>query len=216
MVATDLSPDRNSRTDLVLRLRVLAARVPITAWVVLGLFLFSAILMAFYTALSAGETTMRLKVQHGFRSAQLNVWVDSKQIYSGRLLGVVKKKFGVIPDSTQGSLSEILTVPSGEHQIRVRVAADDGSSHEDAISGDFAVNAQRTLSVSARRDDLSLNWQGGAASNPESTSAIGWIGHYAGALLLTAAGSIISALTGFAIREIPSQIRARAAASSKS
>jgi len=190
--------------------RARAAKVPPTAWVVGGLFLTAAAFMAVYTAMSAKDSTLRLKVQHAFRSAQLQVWVDGDLAYSGHLVGSGKKKLGFLPDSLQGSLSETLEVPSGAHKVKVRVAADDGTVQEDSTGAQFVRNASRTLMVTARRSDLALNWQGSSpsASDPPPFSA-SWFTRYASALMLTAAGSIISALTGFAVRELPGHIRSR-------
>lgn len=187
-----------------------AAQVPAKAWIVLALFLFAALLMALHTAFSAKDATLRLKVQHSFRTAQLSVWLDGDQVYSGKLTGSGRKKFGLLPESVSGSLSETLPVSSGTHQVRVRVAADDASVQEDTISAEFARNSQRTLAVVARRSDLSLNWQSASGAIAETPTAAspgspqpGWLERYAGTLLLTAAGSIISALTGFALKELP-------------
>src|SRR6476660_8076435 len=81
------------------------ARVPVKAWVVLGLFLVAAVLMALHTALTAEDASLHLKLQHGFHNAQVLVWVDGDLAYSGRVTGSTKKKFGLIPtDSVQGSL----------------------------------------------------------------------------------------------------------------
>jgi hypothetical protein len=190
--------------------RVWAARVPLKAWIVLSLFLVAAILMAVHTAAASKDASLRLKVQHSFRSAQLSVWVDGDLAYSGRLVGAAKKKFGLIPDSVQGTLSETLSLPSGTRQVRVRVAADDGSVQEDTITGEVARNTQRTLSVIARHDDVSLTWQSATGNVAESASpSAGWFSRYAGSLLLTAAGSILSALAGFALRELPKHIASR-------
>jgi hypothetical protein len=176
---------------------------------ILGLFLFAAALMAIHVTLVARDASLRLKVQHGLRSAQLSVWVDDDLVYSGKLVGTMKRKFGIIPD-LQGSLSETLPVPSGTHQVRVRVASDDGSAQESMITGEFARNSQRTLAVNARRSDVSLNWQGADASVTDSSaSATGWFSRYAGALMMTVAGSIVSALAGYIIRELPKQIASR-------
>ena len=183
------------------------ARIPVKARLMLGLFLFAAVLMGLHTALSTADSSLHLKVQHSFRSADLSVWMDGDLIYSGKVLGSMKKKFGLIPDSMQGSLSQIVPVASGTHQVRVRIVPDDGSAQEDSISGDFARNTERDLTVSARRSGLSLNWQGSNTAAPVSGGS--WFGRYAGSLLLTIAGSIISALTGFALREVPAQLRAR-------
>jgi hypothetical protein len=53
-----------------------AARVPVKARVVLGLFLVAALLMAVHTALTAKDASLHLKLQHGFHNAQVQVWVD--------------------------------------------------------------------------------------------------------------------------------------------
>ncbi len=190
--------------------RVWAATVPTKAWVVLGFSLLAAVIMAASTALAHKNAILRLKVQHGLRSGQLSIWIDDSLAYSGKLAGSARKKFGLLPESVQGSLSETLSVSSGTHQVRVRVTSDDGSVQEDTTRAVFERNRERTLSVTARRDDLSLSWPGASATAAESTSASGgWFNRYAGSLLVTIAGSIISALTGYAIKEIPRQIGSR-------
>ncbi len=129
--------------------RVRAARVPVKAWFVLGLFLLSAVLMAAYTAFAGRDASLRLKVQHSLRSAQLSVWVDGDLAYSGKLTGSARKKFGLIPDSMQGSLSETLPVSSGTHQVRVRVASDDGTRTPSAASLPATASTPCTCSPAA-------------------------------------------------------------------
>src|SRR5437868_8400602 len=73
-----------------------AARIPTKVWFVLWMFLIAAVLMALHTAFSDKSASLRLKVQHGFRSAQMTVWVDGEQAYTGKLTGSPKKKFGVL------------------------------------------------------------------------------------------------------------------------
>ncbi len=195
---------------LLQHVRERAARVPTTAWIVLGLFLLAATLMALRAAFVSRDAGLRLKVQHSLRSAQLSVWVDGDLAYSGKLIGSMRKKFGLISE-VQGSLSETLPISSGSHQVRVRVASDDGSAQEDTIKGDFARNSQRTLAVNARRDDVALSWQGQDAALADAAVAAssGWFGRYTSTLLMTIAGSIVSALTGFALRELPRHIASR-------
>jgi hypothetical protein len=189
-------------------------RLPATVRVMLSLFLLAALLMALHTAFLGKDASLQLKVQHSLRSAQLSVWVDGDLAYSGTLVGNTKKRFGLIP-SIQGNLLETVPVTPGAHQIKVRIVSD-GGMHEDAISGDFARNGQRTLSVSASRADVSLGWQslnGNSQSATEasesSSGSKGWFSRYAGTLIMTVAGSIISALTGFALRELPKQLVSR-------
>jgi hypothetical protein len=182
-------------------------RLPAQARIILGLFLVAAVLMALHTAFSGKDASLHLTLQHSFRSADFSLWVDGDLAYSGKLTGSTKKKFGLIPGSVRGHLSEIVPVPAGTHQIRVRVKAEDGSTQQDSLTGDFARNSEREVSVSARPNGLSLAWQASNAPGPSSGS--GWFARYAGALCLTIGGSIISAITGFALRELPAHIRAR-------
>jgi hypothetical protein len=183
------------------------ARLPAKARIMLGLFLFAAVLMALHTALSGKDASLHVTLQHGFRSADFSLWIDGDLAYSGKLKGSMKRKFGVIPGSVHGSLSEIVPVSAGTHQIRVRVESEDGSTQQDSLTGDFASNTERELSVSARPNGLSLAWLATNASGPSSGS--GWLARYAGAVFLTIGGSVISALTGFALRELPGHIRVR-------
>jgi hypothetical protein len=185
-----------------------AAGSSLTVRIVLGLFLFAALLMALHTALTPKDASLHINVQHAFRNADISVWVDGDLAYSGKLSGSAKKKFGLIAGSVQGNLSEIVPVSAGNHQIRVQVQPDSGSSQQDSVSGDFVANTERKLSISTRPGNLSLAWQGGSTNSPASGSN-NWFMHYAGALALTIGGSIISALTGFALRELPGHIRSR-------
>ena len=183
-------------------------RVPVKARILLGLFLVAAALMAVYTALTAKDASLHLKLQHSFRSAQVSVWIDSDLAFSGKITGAAKKKFGLIPtDTQQGSLSQIIPVRSGQHNVRVRIEPEDAVMQEDSTSGNFVHNAERDLAVSARHNGISLSWQGTSSAPVESASTFAWLSRYTASLFLTIAGSIISALAGYAIRELPGRFR---------
>lgn len=193
---------------LAQQVRRWAAEVPAKAWVVLGFFFCAALLMAVHTALTAKDASLHVRVQHSFRSAQVSLWADDDLLYSARVTGSIRKKFGLIPtDSFEGSLSQIIPVRSGQHRICLRVEPDQDTMQEDTIIGDFARHTERDLSVTARSSGLLLTWQGSGATATESSSSRGWFAGYAGSLFLTMAGSIISALTGYAIKELPSRLR---------
>jgi hypothetical protein len=188
-----------------------AARVPVLARVVLGLFLVAGLIMTVRTALVAKDASLHLKLQHGFHNAQVRVWVDGELAYSGKVSGAPRKRFGFIPtDSVQGSLSQIIPVRSGQHKVRVRIEPDDATMQEDAIGGDFAHNAERELSVSARQNRLSLSWLGTNIAPAETSTTFGWFLRYGGSLLLTIGGSIMSALTGYAIKALYARLRPNA------
>ena len=112
-------------------------RVPVKARVLLGLFLVAAPLMAIHTALTSKDANLHLKLQHGFRDAQLSVWVDGDLAFSGKVTGSAKKRFGLIPtDSVRGSLSQIIPVRSGQHNIGVRIEPDDATTQVRRLSVD--------------------------------------------------------------------------------
>lgn len=210
MGSEPISPQKVNTLVLWANLRASIARVPPKARVVLGLFLVAAVLMALHTAFSARDSSLHLRVQHSYRSGQISVRVDGDLVYSGNLTGGMKKKFGLIP--LQGSLSETVPIPSGSHQLLVRVTSDDGAVQDSAIRGDFARNGQRTLAVAARGNAVSLSWQGSSGAAAESPAGSGWLQRYAGSLFMTIAGSIVSAIAGFALRELPKKIAAPQAA----
>lgn len=185
-----------------------AARIPVKARVVLALFFVAAFLMGIHAALTAKDSSLHVKLQHGFRNAQFSVWVDGDLAFSGKVSGSTKKKFGLIPtDLVQGSLSEVIPVRSGQHKVRVRIEPDDAAMQEDGINGSFSPNRESDLAVSARQSGLSLSWLGTTSAPAETSTSFGWFSRYAGSLFLTIAGSIISALTGYAIRELPARLR---------
>lgn len=192
------------------KLREQFLRLPLTARVVLSFFLVAAFLLALYTALSVKDSTLRIKVQHGFRSAQLSVWVDEDRVYNQALSGSTRKRFGLISE-IQGTLCDSIAVQSGSHQVRVRVTTEDGSSQEETTTGDFPSHGQRTLAVNARRSDISLDWQvmESTASVEPTTLSGSWMSRYAGTLLMTVAGSIVSALTGYMLKVLPKHLTSR-------
>jgi hypothetical protein len=98
-------------------------------------------------------------------------------------------------------------VRSGQRHIRVRIQPDDAAPQEDSIKGDFASNGERSLSVSARKNGLALTWQGTSSASAETASSFTWFSRYAASFFLTITGSIMSALAGYAIRELPARMR---------
>jgi len=84
---------------------------------------------------------------------------------------------------------------------------DDAAMQEDSVSGDFSNHTERDLAVSARHSGLSISWQGTGTALVETSANFEWLSQYAGSLFLTITGSIISALAGYAIKELPARLR---------
>ncbi len=187
-------------------------RLSLKTQIAAGLFLAVMVFLGLYTVLSSKDSILHLRVQHSFRSARIAVFVDNEAVYSGTLNGVMKKKYVVFGDTLEGSLSHDIPVTSGSHRVRVQITSGDGTTEQDSVLGDIAKNSERTLLVRARSGDVALSWQGGSSGSEESSVASAgesWMGRYAGTLILTVAGSIVSALTGFVIRELPGYLKSR-------
>src|SRR5258708_39579001 len=101
------------------RSRAWLARLPVKARIILVLFLVAAVLMALHTASTGKDASLHLTLQHGFRSADFSLWIDGNLAYSGKLRGSTKKKFGLIPGSVYGRLSEIVPVSAAPTRVRV-------------------------------------------------------------------------------------------------
>jgi hypothetical protein len=183
------------------RLYQRAADIPVKARIIFGLFLVAAVLMTIHTALTAKDASLHLKLQHDFRDAQVSVWVDDDLAYSGKITGSTRKKFGLIPtDSAQGNLSQIIPVRSGQHNILCGLSPMTPRCRKTASTETSPNHTERDLAVSARHSGLALSWQGTDRAPVESSFTFGWLSQYAGSLLLTIIGSIMSALAGYAIK----------------
>jgi hypothetical protein len=197
--------------------RVRVSKAPKEFWVIGGMCLLVALLVGLHLAFAQKNAILRVRVQHSFRSAQITVSVDGDTVYSGKLTGAIHKKFGLLPEGIQGSWSQGIPVTAGQHRISVRVVGDDGSDRVDNTAAKFVSGGEREVLVIARHSDLSANWTGitnslsavPAATFPEPQPS--WFNRYASALFLTIAGSIVSAISGYAIREIPARLRSRTA-----
>ena len=209
MGENELAPFRLHLSSFASRIDRWWRALPFKARVVLGIFLLAACWLGLRHALGAADSSLQLRVHHGFRSAQLTVQIDGHNRYCGKLVGYSKKKYAIFGQTVEGSLSEVFPVPSGAHQVVLKVEPDDGTIQEERIRGVFASGRTRELAVSARHSGLIMSWvQSWPAASPGQQTP-SWFSKYAGSLTLTIAGSIASALTGFAMRELPGYLRSR-------
>jgi len=150
-----------------------------------------------------GTAHLHITLVHNFRSAYITIWVDDKLAYSGQTTGALRRRFGFLPGSVNGSFARVLQVPSGKHEICVKVQAlSEGFDQTAKTQVEFPTNADLTLAVVVSRHDLAVAWKGGPSELANSQPS--WYIRYASSLLMTLAGSIVSAITAFVIREIPS------------
>jgi hypothetical protein len=204
---------RSKVTSFWSRSRQGLVALPYKARIVLAIFVLAALFLALHTALSGKDSSLHLRLQHGFRSAQLTVFVDGRRVYSGKIVGYSKKKYVLVGETIEGSLSQVFPVTSGNHNLLLRVESGDGTVQEETLSGVFVSGVGRTLSVSARHSGLKMSWVGESEAALTETAAESsnpsWFSKYVGSLFLAVVGSIASALTGLAIKELPGYLRTR-------
>lgn len=91
--------------------------------------------------------TLDIEIEHRFSEANLSIWVDSRLSYTHTLEGVDKKKL-VVFHSVQGHEFHAMQVPPGNHEIKVQITADAGSSeHSGTLTGEFFSGKEKTLRI---------------------------------------------------------------------
>src|SRR5262249_40750811 len=153
------------------------------------------------------SATLQLVCRHDFRTADITVSIDGEVVHTDTLTGAVRKMFGVL-EKTEGTYARTLPVSRGRHLVTVRLRAP-GYDHARSIEGEFSRGKESTLSVDAARG-LSLAWRGSGSSSSTVDSAStssAWL-KYAGSIMMTIFGSIVSASIGVLVQDY---LRARKA-----
>ena len=187
-----------------------AHRIIRSPWAWVGCAAILVLVLAMKLSAPTGTAKLQVKMQHSFRSAEVTIWVDERIAYTGHLSGVARKRFGLLPTNTvQGSFSQALQVPSGAHNVRVQVSAPSEAFDQTArIEGHFAPNTETEMQISPvrRNNDLTLAFQGvtaiavGDAGDP-------WYVKYGGSLVTTILGTVVSAITAFLLKSLPTALR---------
>ena len=162
--------------------------------------------IAFLVHGAGGNATLKVQMAYSFRSAQVAVWVDGDLACTEHVTGYERRRFGLIPNGSGGNFSRVLPVSAGSHTVKVRVSSEEGYDNNGSISGDFPENSQTTLQVSLRRSgDLGMTWQGTSAMAADAGPA--WYVKYGSSLLMTAVGSLVSAVMAYVVKEVPNLLR---------
>jgi hypothetical protein len=173
----------------------------------LSLGLLAALLLGLSAALFLPSATLQLVCRHDQRNAELTVSIDGEVVHTEALTGAVRKWFGVL-ERTEGSYATTLSVATGRHVVGIRLRAP-GYDRTRSIEGEFSRGKESTLSVDAVRG-LSLAWRGGgsgAGASDTPSASSGWL-KYAGSIVMTIFGSIVSASIGVLVQDY---LRARKA-----
>lgn len=179
--------------------RRLVQRLPPKARLPVFLGALAVVALCVYLFILPGSSDLTIVCHHGFQSAELSVSVDGKPSYTERIYGSQKKLLGVFGSHFQGSSSKSLSLSSGKHEIQAHlVSAEDGFDETRTREVDLESGKESTLVVAAKRDDLSMIFEGARSSADSSPSA-----YFASVrtLLVTVIGSAVSAVIGFFVQE---------------
>jgi hypothetical protein len=183
------------------------ARLSKTVWrlspragLALALGFLAAVLVGISAFLSLPSATLQIVCRHDFRSADITVSIDGEVVHTDTLNGAVRKWFGVL-ERIEGTYARSLPVGAGRHVVVVRLRAP-GYDRTRSIQGDFRRGTESTLGVDSG-SGLSLAWRGtgGRASAAEPASPSSPWFRYAGSILMTIFGSIVSASIGVLVQD---------------
>jgi hypothetical protein len=166
----------------------------------LSLGLLAAVLLGISVQLFRPPATLRIVCRHDFRSAEIAVSIDGAVLHTEAMTGAVKKWLGVLT-KIGGTYTKTLPVPSGKHVVEVRLRAP-GYDLTSSIQADFSRGKESTLSVDSGRG-LLLAWRetgGGASATDPAAASPPWF-KYAGSVLMTLLGSVVSASIGVVVQD---------------
>lgn len=140
-------------------------RQPIILYPALGILvvaMFSvAVVLLHQGSYGAATTNLLVTGQHSFRSGQITIRVDDELRYQGQINGTVHKRtsFFRTTYTVEGTIALTLRVPAGKHTIRVNLQSGEDYNQTKSIDGDFALNVDRTLHLTAGKNGLNLDWE---------------------------------------------------------
>jgi hypothetical protein len=116
-------------------------------------------LPAIVPSLGPARGRMEISLQHSLESGSIQVWVDDDPVLEKPIEGhVVKKVLNF--RQYKGSFNDAVSVPAGDHLIRVQVTGE-GFSGSKRIRGAFAGGLTRELRVNVTNwpnRELELSW----------------------------------------------------------
>ena len=198
---------RRSLAEVRARLSNAVWRVSPRARLALSLGLLAAVMLGVSAFVFLPSATLQLVCRHDLRSANLTVSIDGDVVHTDTLTGVVRKWLGVL-ERTEGTYVRALPVSAGRHVVTVNLRAP-GYDRTRSIQGEFSRGTESTLNVDAVHG-LSLAWRGtagGASTAGLASPSSSWF-RYAGSIMMTIFGSIVSASIGVLVQDF---LRARKA-----
>jgi hypothetical protein len=179
-----------------------ARRVPRKAYITALLLVAALGLFSWRFSLIGETATLKLRVQHSFKSAQITVFVDGESRYSGKLNGTAKRRFGA-RNSAQGSFTQTFHLRPGAHVVRVQIkSAADGYNESAELPVELAAHSQQELVVTGDRRTVTLRAPAQATESSATNATPTWYQSYFMSLSLTLTGTVVSMLFGYLVQQV--------------
>jgi serine/threonine protein kinase len=94
------------------------------------------------TVVSSG--TLRIEIEHDFTKAQASVWVDNSLVYEHLLHGDSKRR-GLVFRKVEGYQLDAVNVPTGKHDVRVRIQSPSDSYDETTTMADATIGTNDSI-----------------------------------------------------------------------
>jgi len=170
--------------------------------------LFVMFTLCSYFLLRADSASFRVSVQHSFRSAKLNLFVDD-QLVLARDLSITKKRLNIFGHA-QGVFSHSVRISAGQHRVRMHIWEPNGSYNQTRENSvEFARDPEAHLQViCGSRGGMALNWDNLAEPSQEygttpvsSKASASSLPKYLISVFLSLLWTGGSALVGFYLQE---------------
>ncbi|HXZ81643.1 MAG TPA: hypothetical protein VEG30_17070 [Terriglobales bacterium] len=170
--------------------------------------LFVMFTLCSYFVLRAESATLQFSVQHNFRSAKLNLFVDERLVLASDL-SITKKRLGIFGHA-QGAFSRTIRIAAGQHRVRVHIWEPNGSFNQTRENyAEFAREPQAHLQVvCGSHGGMALNWENLPELSQEygttpasSKAAASTLPKYLISVFLSLLWTLGSAVVGFYLQE---------------
>ncbi len=163
--------------------------------------------------LAASSATLTIAGRHGFRRAEVSIWIDGDLKSTYEVSGSARKKFGVL-QKIEGTFSHSLRVGPGDHVVKIRFhSLTDSSDITRQVGVNVQARTESTVYVNADRGILSLAFAGAAPRTKPDPEPSNSYAKMFQSIFMAIAGSVLSATVGFVVQDFLKSRKAAKAAS---
>ena len=126
----------NLKPATVRKVRAVSTLVPVATVVSSGTVIPAT------TIVSSGR--LRIEIEHDFTEAHASVWVDNSLVYEHLLHGDSKRR-GLIFRKVEGYQLDAVNVPTGKHNVRVRIHSSNDSFDETTTMADATIGTNDSI-----------------------------------------------------------------------